>query len=90
MNRHKLKRLREMENKKIKAVVEQCGDGGFAAWSDAVPGVYANGESEEEVRNEFLSMMAEQAAYMEERSGVTPDFKGAEVEFTYALSDFQK
>ena len=75
---------------KIKAVVEQCDDGSFAAWSDAVPGVYANGESEEEVRREFLSMMAEQATYMEERSGVTPDFKGAEVEFIYAPADFPK
>lgn len=75
-----------MEKKVIKAVIERGEDGGFTAYSDAVPGVYANGESEEEVRSEFLSMMKEQAEYMEERTGSEPDFKGADVEFTFALS----
>ena len=75
-----------MEKKKIKAVIELGEDGGFTAFSDAVPGVYANGLSEEEVRSEFISMMEEQAEYIEQRTGKAPDFKGAEVEFTYALS----
>ncbi len=67
--------------KVIKAVIERVEDGGFIAYSEAVPGVYANGESEDEVRTEFLSMMKEQAEYMEERISSEPDFKGANVEF---------
>lgn len=75
-----------MKQKTIKAIIERGEDGGFTAFSDSVPGVYANGLSEDEVRSEFLSMMEEQAAYMEGRTGEAPDFKGASVEFTYALS----
>lgn len=70
----------------IKAIIGRGEDGGFVAYSNVVPGVYANGESEEEVRSEFLSMMEEQAEYMEERTGEAPEFKDAEVEFTFALS----
>lgn len=75
-----------MSKKNIKAIIVRGEDGGFSAYSDAVPGVYANGESEDEVRSEFLSMMEEQASYMEERTGESPEFKGADVEFTFALS----
>ena len=75
-----------MKEKIIKAVIERGEDGGFTAFSDEVPGVYANGETEEEVRSEFLEMMAEQAEYMEERTGEAPAFKGASVEFTFDLS----
>lgn len=75
-----------MDTKVIKAIIDRGEDGGYCAYSDAVPGVYANGESEDEVRSEFLSMMEEQAEYMEGRNGESPAFKGATVEFTYALS----
>ena len=74
-----------MEKKIIKAVIEH-GEDGFTAYSESVPGVYANGMDEEEVRNEFIDMMNEQAEFMESRMGKAPDFKGAEVEFTYDLS----
>lgn len=75
-----------MEQKVIKAIVERGEDGGFTAFSESVPGVYAIGMSEEEVRKEFLEMMVEQAEFMEKRTGKAPDFKGASVEFTYDLS----
>ena len=71
-----------MEQKVIKAIIERGEDG----FSESVPGVYANGLTEEEVRREFLEMMEEQAAFMEGRTGKAPDFKGASVEFTYDLS----
>lgn len=74
-----------MEQKVIKAIIERGEDGGFTAYSESVPGVYANGLSEEEVRREFLEMMEEQAEFMEGRTGKAPDFKGASVEFTYDL-----
>ena len=68
---------------KIKAVVECGSDGGFTAHSDSVPGVYANGKTKEEVCNEFIDMIQEQAEYMEQRTGESPVFKDAEVEFVF-------
>ena len=75
-----------MKQKTIKAIIERGADGGFTAFSVSVPGVYANGLTEEEVRREFLEMMEEQAEFMEKHTGKAPDFKGAAVEFTYDLS----
>lgn len=51
----------------ITVIIERGADGGFTAYSEQVPGVYANGLTEDEVRQEFAEMMSEQAAYMEER-----------------------
>ena len=75
-----------MERKVIKVIIDRGEDGGFSAFSDEVPGVYANGESEEEVCSEFMAMMEEQAEFIEERTGKAPAFKGATVEFTYDLA----
>lgn len=72
----------------IETVIEKCSDGGFTAFSDSVPGVYASGMTEEEVRQEFLDMMEEQAGYIEETTGKAPAWKGAKVEFVYAVSAF--
>ena len=72
----------------IEAVIEKASDGGFTAFSDSVPGVYANGLTEEEVKQEFMEMMQEQAEYMEERTGEAPAWKDAKVEFVYAVSAF--
>lgn len=71
---------------KIKAIIERGSDGGYTAFSDSVPMVYANGMTEEEVRHEFLQMMQEQAAYVEQNSGEAPAWKDAQVEFVYAVS----
>lgn len=70
----------------IKAIIERCSDGGFTAFSDSVPMVYANGLTEEEVKREFLEMMQEQAGYIEEGTGEAPEWKDAKVEFVYAVS----
>ena len=67
-------------------MIEQGTDGGFTAWSEQVPGVYANGLTEEEVRREFIEMMEEQAEYMEQRTGEAPVWKGADVDFQFNLS----
>ena len=63
----------------IEAVIERASDGGFTAFSESVPGVYAGGLTEEEVRQEFLEMMQEQAEYIEEDTGEAPIWKDAKV-----------
>ncbi len=75
-----------METNFIQAVIERADDGGFTAYSDSVPGVYANGLSEEEVRTEFLDMMKEQADFVAERTGERPSWADAEVQFTFDIS----
>ena len=75
-----------MEENIIKAIIETGENGGFTAFSESVPGVYANGLTESEVREEFLSMMQEQAEDIEEMSGERPAWADAEVQFSYAIS----
>ena len=74
-----------MENQ-ITAVIEVGSDGGFNASSKSVPGVYASGRTDTEVRTEFLTMMQEQAEYMTETTGSRPEWADAQVQFTYAIS----
>lgn len=75
-----------MEENIIKAIIETGENGGFTAFSESVPGVYANGLTESEVREEFLSMMREQAEDIEEMTGERPSWADAEVHFSYAIS----
>ena len=75
-----------MKENIIQAVIERAEDGGFAAYSDSVPGVYANGQTEDEVRAEFLDMMKEQADFIAERTGERPSWADAEVQFTFDIS----
>lgn len=75
-----------MQTNPIQAVIERAEDGGFTAYSDVIPGVYANGLTEEEVRTEFLDMMKEQADFIEERTGERPSWADAEVQFTFDIS----
>ena len=70
----------------ITAIIEVAPDGSYSASSDQVPGVYANGLTDTEVRTEFLTMMQEQAEYMTETGGQRPEWADAEVEFTYSIS----
>lgn len=75
-----------MQTNPIQAVIERAEDGGFTAYSDVIPGVYANGLTEEEVRTEFLDMMKEQADFIEECTGERPSWADAEVQFTFDIS----
>lgn len=75
-----------MQANLIQAVIERAKDSGFTVYSEAVPGVYANGLTEEEARAEFLDMMKEQADFIAERTGERPSWADAEVQFTLDIS----
>ena len=75
-----------MKQNMIQAIIDRGEDGGFTAFSESVPGVYANGLTEEEVRAEFLQMMQEQADYIMESTGQRPEWADADVHFIYDLS----
>ena len=74
--------------KKITATIERADDGGFAIFCDEVPGLVGTGMTEEEARQDFLEVKAEQAEFYLERHGKAPLWKEAGVEFNYSLGAF--
>lgn len=74
----------------ITAIIEKAQDGGFSIYSPQIKGVYAPGPTEEEAKEEFAEMLAEEAEDVKERTGSYPEWHGqdAEIEFTYSISGF--
>lgn len=58
--------------KKIKAIIEKADDGGISIYSEDVDGAYGFGLTEQEAKNDFLSVLEEQAKYYNERHGELP------------------
>lgn len=75
--------------KKIVAIIEKADDGGYSIYAadDNVP-VVGSGMTEQEARQDFEEVMAEQAGYMKKQTGVYPEWHGAEVEYRYDMSGF--
>lgn len=75
--------------KKIVAIIEKGDSKGYSIYAanDTVP-IVGSGLTEQEARQDFERTMAEQACYIEERTGITPDWKDAEVEYRYDMSGF--
>ena len=49
--------------KKIKAIIEKANDGGISIYSEDVNGAYGFGLTEQEAKDDFLSVLEEQAEY---------------------------
>lgn len=75
--------------KKIVAIIEKGDDGGYSIYAadDSVP-VVGSGMTEQEARQDFEEVRAEQAGYMKEQTGAYPAWKDAEVEYRYDVSGF--
>lgn len=75
--------------KKIVAIIEKGDDGGYSIYAadDSVP-VVGSGMTEQEARQDFEEVRAEQADYMKEQTGAYPAWKDAEVEYRYDVSGF--
>ena len=76
--------------KKINAIIERSDSGGISIYSDDVNGAYGFGLTEEEARDDFLSVLEEQAEYYKEIHGDYPSWKkeGYEVNYMYDISGF--
>lgn len=76
--------------KKIKAIIEKANDGGISIYSEDVSGAYGFGLTEQEVKDDFVSVLEEQAEYYKERHGEFPSWykSGYSVEYMYDLSGF--
>ena len=68
--------------KRIKAIIEKAGDGGYGIYAEGMP-LFSSGLTEEEARNEFESLVHEQAEYMKESQGEYPDWYSDDVEIDY-------
>lgn len=76
--------------KKIKAIIEKANDGGISIYSEDVNGAYGFGLTEQEAKNDFLSVLEEQAEYYKEKHGEFPVWykSGYSVSYIYDLSGF--
>ena len=76
--------------KKIKAIIEKANDGGISIYSEDVNGAYGFGLTEQEAKDDFLSVLEEQAEYYKEKHGEFPVWykSGYSVSYIYALSGF--
>ena len=56
--------------KKIKAIIEKANDGGISVYSEDVNGAYGFGLTEQEAKDDFMSVLEEQAVdYVYDLSG---------------------
>lgn len=76
--------------KKIKAIIEKANDGGISVYSEDVNGAYGFGLTEQEAKDDFMSVLEEQAEYYKEKHGDFPVWykSGYSVDYIYDLSGF--
>ena len=58
--------------KKIKAIIEKGNDGGISIYTEEVKGAYGFGLTELEAKEDFISVLEEQAEYYKEKHGEIP------------------
>lgn len=76
--------------KKIQAIIEKADDGGISIYSEDVNGAYGFGLTEQEAKEDFISVLEEQAEYYKKKHGEFPSWYkvGYSVEYVYDLSGF--
>ena len=76
--------------KTIKAIIEKANDGGISVYSEDVDGAYGFGPTEQEAKDDFISVLEEQAEYYKEKHGKLPAWfqSGYSVKYVYDLSGF--
>ena len=77
--------------KKITAIIEKANDGGYGIYAEnrQIP-LFSSGATEQEARNEFESLVHEQAEYMKEQLGKYPEWysKQVVIDYRYDMSGF--
>lgn len=76
--------------KKIVAIIEKGGDGGYSIHAEGNIPVFSNGMTEQEAREDFEALIPEQAEYMKECTGKYPDWYDGkfDIEYRYDMSAF--
>lgn len=74
--------------KRITAIIERGDDGGFTIYAENVSGLIGTGMTEEEARQDFIEVRAEQAEFYAEKHGIKPEWANSEIDFRYSLAAF--
>lgn len=76
--------------KNIKAIIEKADDGGISIYSEDVNGTYGFGLTEQEAKEDFLTILKEQVEYYKEKHGEFPSWykSGYSIDYVYDLSGF--
>jgi predicted RNase H-like HicB family nuclease len=76
--------------KRITAIIEKASDGGYGIYAEGNLPLFSNGLTEQEAREEFESLVHEQAEFMKERQGEYPDWysDGVQIDYRYDMSGF--
>lgn len=77
--------------KRIKAIIEKANDGGYGIYAEGegIP-LFSSGLTEQEAKDEFESLIHEQAKFMKEKQGSYPEWysEDVEIDYRYDMSGF--
>ena len=76
--------------KKITAIIEKASDGGYGIYAEGNLPLFSSGLTEDEAREEFETLVREQAEFMKERQGEYPDWYSddVQIDYRYDMSGF--
>jgi len=76
--------------KKITAIIEKANDGGYGIYAEGNLPLFCNGLSEQEAKEEFESLVHEQAGFMKKRQGHYPEWysEDIQIDYRYDMSGF--
>ncbi len=76
--------------KRITAIIEKASDGGYGIYAEGNLPLFSSGLTEDEAREEFETLVREQAEFMKERQGEYPDWYSddVQVDYRYDMSGF--
>lgn len=76
--------------KKLIAIIEKGESDGYCIYAANGEPLFANGMTEKEAKDDFFSLVPEQAEYIKEKTGSYPEWysKDMEIEFRYDMTAF--
>jgi predicted RNase H-like HicB family nuclease len=76
--------------KRITAIIEKASDGGYGIYAEGNLPLFSSGLTEDEAREEFETLVREQAEFMKERQGEYPDWYSddVQIDYRYDMSGF--
>ena len=73
----------------VKAIIEKGEDGLFSIYALEISGVYGNGLTEQEAKDDFVEQLEEQAEFYFEKNGSYPEWSNDyTIEYSYSLTGF--
>lgn len=76
--------------KRLIAIIEKGESDGYCIYAANGEPLFANGMTEKEAKDDFFSLVPEQAEYIKEKTGSYPEWysKDMEIEFRYDMTAF--